>query len=490
MQDTPSKPGDPLPLAGRKPLFRAVVLALAGLALGACAQLPQLTPSAQPKPLADYVGAESLQGGQGNWPQDRWWAAYGDAQLDRLIGEALLGSPSMATAQARLLQAEGVAQQRDASLIPSLNANLSANKQKQSYNNGAPAAFVPQGYQNYGRATLDFSYELDFWGKNHAALAAATSDLEAARTDAAQAALLLTTSVASSYADLARLHAERDTAEAALKVRSQTAVLFRERFENGLETQGSVKQAEAKRASAEADLLAADESLALTRNQLAALLGAGPDRGLAIARPTIQLAQASGLPKEIQAELLGRRPDVVAARLRAEAAAKRIDVAHAAFYPNVNLTAYVGVQSLGLNMLGKSGSDIGSFGPAISLPIFNTGHLQGQYRGARGEYDAAVASYDATVTQALHDVADVAVSERALSERLAKTQEAVDAASEAYRIVRNRYDGGLANHLEVLTAEDTLLGNLRQLTAVQSRMFSLDIAMVRALGGGYRVTNS
>ncbi|GAB3257859.1 outer membrane factor lipoprotein domain-containing protein [Chitinimonas naiadis] len=490
MQTSEPLRSDSSPAAHAVPVRRTVVMALAALTLGACAQLPQLSPSAAPRPIADYAGGEALQDGHGAWPQDSWWSAYGDSQLDKLMGEALIGSPSMAVAQARLLRAEGVAQQRDASLLPSVNANLSANKQKQSYNNGVPAAFVPQGYQNYGRGTLDFSYEFDFWGKNRAALAAATSDLAAAQADAAQAALALTTSIAGSYADLARLHEERDTAEAALKVRSETAKLFRERYQNGLETLGSVKQAEAKQASAESDLLGADESLALTRNQLAALLGAGPDRGLGITRPSIKLAQASGLPKQMQANLLGRRPDVVAARLRAEAAAKRIDVARTAFYPNVNLSAYVGVQSLGLNMLGKSGSDIGSFGPAISLPIFNTGRLQGQYRSARADYDEAVANYDSTVTQALRDVADVAVSERALSERLARSQEAVDAAREAYRIVHNRYEGGLANHLEVLTAEDALLGNLRALVAMQSRLFSLDISLIRALGGGYQVTHS
>src|SRR5262249_30295573 len=154
---------------------------------------------------------------------------------------------------------------------------------------------------------------------------------------------------------------------------------------------------------------------------------------------------------------IGRRPDIVASRLRAEAAAERIKAAKGEFYPNINLSAVIGVQSLGLNMLTKSGSDFGSIGPAISLPIFNGGRIARAYREARAEYDAAVAVYDATIVQALNDVADVATSERALGLRLAKAREALETADQAYHIVENRYRGGLSNYLEVLTAEDSLI---------------------------------
>ena len=125
-------------------------------------------------------------------------------------------------------------------------------------------------------------------------------------------------------------------------------------------------------------------------------------------------------------------------------------------------------------------------GPAISLPIFNSGRLKAQYKGRRADYDEAVANYEATVTQALHDVADASVSQRALGRQLERGNAAVDAAREAWQIARNRYDGGLSNYLDVLSAEDSLLANLRSLTDLQSRAFSLDVALVRALGGGYR----
>ncbi|AMO94763.1 multidrug resistance protein, putative [Collimonas fungivorans] len=455
------------------------------LSISGCAPFSEIGPRAVPKDISSYQTGQ-LAGNAVSWPDDNWWAIYGDRQLDTLIAEGLKGAPSLAAAQARLLKAQGVAQQQGAALLPQVSANASADYMKQSYNNGVPPEFVPQNYNFEGQATLNLSYEIDFWGKNRAALAAATSDLEAARADAAQAKITLATSIAAAYAEFERLLSQHDTAQEALQVRIQTLDLFEQRRLNGLETLGSVKQVVARKASAEADLLSLDESIALQRNKLAALLGAGPDRGLSLQRPVLDLSKPFALPSQLPVNLLGRRPDVVAARLRAEAAAKQIKVAKAQFYPNVNLTAYLGFQSLGLGMLTKAGSDIGSIGPAISLPIFEGGRLRGQYRQASASYDEAVANYDSAVTQALQDVADAAVSEKALSGRLGKTQEAVDAAAAAAQIAQNRYEGGLATYLDVLNAQDTLLTNQRDLSTLRSRMFALDVQLVRALGGGYR----
>ncbi|NUU01233.1 efflux transporter outer membrane subunit [Herbaspirillum robiniae] len=476
--------------AAARPARRALTLsaiAAAAALLAGCASFTDLGPRAEPKSIDSYQSSQMLAATapQAAWPADAWWHVYGDDQLNALIDDALKGAPSMAVAKARLLRAEGSAQQQGAALYPEISANASLDHMKQSYNNGIPADFVPKDYNNETRATLDFSYEIDFWGKNRAALAAATSELEAARADAAQARITLSTSIASAYAELEHLYAQRDTNEAALKVRVDSLDLFNQRFANGLETRGSVKQMEARRAMAEADLKATDESIGLQRNKLAALAGAGPDRGLLLVRPKIDMSRPFALPDQVPVNLLGRRPDIVAARLRAEAAGKQIKVARAAFYPNVNLKAYFGFQSLGIDMLTSRGSDIGSIGPAISLPIFNGGRLRGQFRSASASYDEAVANYDQAVTQALQDVADVGVSEKALSGRLEKVQAAADAAEEAYRIVSNRYNGGLANYLDVLNAQDTLITNLRQLSDLRSRMFSLDVALVRALGGGY-----
>jgi len=462
----------------------------AALFLAGCAQLPDLGATPQPKASDTFQSTASLQAPGAQWPAEQWWTAYGDPQLNALIDEALADAPDLAAAAARLQRADAVAQLSGAALKPQVSANASISGDKLSYNHLTPRAITPPGMNDYGRATLDLRWELDFWGKNRAALAAATSELEAGRAELAQARLWLAAGVAANYAELSRLYANRDTAAQAVKIRQTTASLFAQRFDNGLETRGGLRNADARRAVTEGELLALDEQIALQRNRLAALLGAGPDRGLSMAVPTLKLDRAFGLPAELSADLLGRRPDVVAARLRAQAQASRIEQKKAEFYPNVNLSALVGVQSLGLDMLAKGGSGIAAVGPAISLPIFSGGRLQGELRGAHAGHAEAVAQYNATVARALQDVADNAVSQKALGQRLLKAQEAVEAATEAHRVARNRYEGGLATYLEVLTAEDGLLGALSAQTNLRSLSFTLDIDLQRALGGGYQMAEA
>jgi outer membrane protein TolC len=187
----------------------------------------------------------------------------------------------------------------------------------------------------------------------------------------------------------------------------------------------------------------------------------------------------------LPAQLLGRRPDLVAARLRAEAASHRIDVAVAQFRPNVNLLAAIGQQSLGVENLFANGSTVGAVGPAISLPVFDGGRRAGGYRVARAEYDAAVASYDATLSQAIQDVADVLVQQRGVALRLTEETAAAEANDRALGLARSRFTAGAADLQSVLIAEDRLLASQRALSAEEARRLSLEIALARALGGGW-----
>jgi NodT family efflux transporter outer membrane factor (OMF) lipoprotein len=463
---------------------RAALLA-AALLLPACASLPDRTPAAQSLAPESFAATQSLAGPQAAWPSNAWWRGYGDSQLDGLIDEALQHSPSLAQAEARLRAAEAARGAARANAGPNVELNASVEERKQSYNNGIPAAFVQQGYNDYGRATLDFSYAIDFWGRNRAAIAAATSDARAAEAETAQTRLMLSSAIADSYAELARLYAERDIAAQSLDVRTQTVTLVDRRVRGGLDTQGELRQAEAGPPTARADIAALDESIAQTRYRIAALLGAGPDRGLSIARPQIANLSGFGVPTNLSAELIGRRPDIVAARWRAEAASQRVGQAQASFYPNVNLVAFVGLESLGLDAFARSGSDIGGIGPALNLPIFDSGRLQSNLRRADAERDAAVASYNETLTEALRDVAEIVASSNALQTRIDETRTALGANEDAYRIARLRYDGGLSNYQSVLISEDRLLTQRRALAALESRRFTLNIALARALGGGF-----
>lgn len=469
--------------------MKTVAILVGLMHLTACVALPKRGELPSMKSFAEYRSEQAFSAPAGQWPSDAWWKAYGDPQLDALIDEALAGTPSVAVADARLRRARAFSDVAASANRPQLDATATATGQKQSENFLSPSQLTPQGWNDYGRATLDLSWDLDLWGRQRAALAAAISEAEAARADAAEARLAISTAIASAYAEFARENAALDTAMAARAVRGKTAELFRHRFDSGLETLGSVRQVESREALADAEVLSIEEQLAIQRNQLAALAGAGPDRGLALERPSVPLARMFTLPERLAAELVGRRPDLAAARLRAEAASARIGEAQAAFYPNVNLTAFIGWQSLGLDMLTREGSGIGSVGPAVTLPIFNGGRLRGQLRARDAEYSEAVAAYDRTLVQALQEIADVAVSQRALGPQITRTDEAVTAAREAWRVQSDRYNGGLSTYLEVLSAEDSLLSTLRTQTDLQHRSLMLDVALIRALGGGYSTTS-
>jgi NodT family efflux transporter outer membrane factor (OMF) lipoprotein len=463
----------------------SALLAVSLLASAGCAQLPRLDPPPALKGVDQLGSANSFSAPPVAWPVDGWWRAYGDPQLGALIDEALHDSPDLEMAKARLHAAAAGVQGAGATRMPEVTGNALLNEGKQSYNYLIPRQALPQGWNDYGLATLDLSWELDFWGKNRAALAAALSEQRAAEVEVAQTRLILSTAVASEYAGLVHLYTLRDNAAETLTLRTKTVALFRQRHDFGLETLASVRQVEARQASADGDLLGIDERIGLQRNAIAALLGAGPDRGLAITRPTARFAGSQGLPTNLSLELLGRRPDIVAARSRTEAAARRIDHQKAGFYPSVNLMAFVGLQSLGIANLNKSGSSVGSVGPAVSLPIFNTERLQGQLRGARAEYDASVATYNATLSNALREVADAATSRKSLDGKLADSRAAVAAAAEAHQMVSKRYQGALATYLDVLVAEDDLISAQRAEAELETRALILDVALVRALGGGF-----
>jgi len=449
----------------------------------ACAAVPDLGARPVPAAASDYASTRSLSASQSDWPADGWWTKYNDPQLDRLIGEGIAGSPDLAAAAARFRTAQGLAQQAGAALLPSLDAAGSVDYQKQSRNNGLPA---PSGWNATGTAAVSLNFDLDLFGKNRAALRAARKDAEGARLEFEQSRLLLTTGIASAYADLAALYAQRDSLGQALDIRQQTYRFVKARYDAGLETIDSVRQAEARIPQTRSDLAATDEAIMLDKHALAALVGQGPDRALTIDRPAVSALQAQGIPADASVNLIGRRPDVAAARTRVEAAADRIKEARAAFYPNINIGALVGLQSLGLGSLFNSGSSFASVSPAVTLPLFHGGALQGQYRGRRGQYDEAVALYDGQVIQALRETADTLTSEKQLEERLGQSRGALAAYEDALRVARGRYQEGLTTYLTVLTAQESVVNARLVVAQLETRSFALDVQLVRALGGGFQ----
>lgn len=457
-------------------------LALA-LALTACAPTPAT--QGQLRSASDVAANQTLAGTPGAaFPSERWWEVYGDPQLNALVEEALANSPDVAAAAARLRRAEAMAQAAGATNLPTIDAQGGATLDKRSLNNGFPKQFLPRGWQDSGQLALALHFDPDLWGKNRAALAAATSEARAAQYEAAQARTMLVSAVVTAYADFLRLEDERAVRDGIVAARTKSQDLVNKRVRAGLDNMASLRSAEAQTAVARGDRDGLQEMVGLRRNQIAALVGAGPDRGLALTAPHWGGGFAP-LPENAATDLIGRRPDVIAARERAEAAAQRIKVARADFYPSIRLDALIGLQALGLDNLFSSDSVMGSVGPAVSLPLFRGGAIKGKFRAAEATYDEAVAGYNRTVLDAYRQVADAVTSRRENSDRLAEARRALAATEAVWSLARSRYSAGLSTYLDVLAVEERLQLARLSVSALEGAVRGADVALIRALGGGY-----
>jgi NodT family efflux transporter outer membrane factor (OMF) lipoprotein len=468
--------------------FATLVAAAATVSLLAgCASDGGLKPQSQ-MGSADSLAAKAtlsqVSVSAAAWPAADWWKRYGDAQLDRLIEEALAGSPTLRIADARVRQAMAIEGLANAALAPQVTANARSNRQLYSENSNVPKPLAGS-WQWANEATLNFSYELDFWGKNEAGLQAAIGRKNAAEVDAQATRLLLEVGVTQTYLRLSQAHAQLELAQSVLKQREHVLELTRQRVAAQIDSSVDLKQAEFGIPVAREQIAAARESIALLQTQLAALTGAGPDRGADIGRPQLRTVRPAGLPSAVPSELLARRPDVVAQRWRVEAQLQDIKVAKAQFYPSFSLTGLIGLQSLGFGKFLQGGSQVTSLAGGLSLPIFDGGRLRSNLALRNADYDVAVEQYNLTLVDALRDVVSQLTSIQWLQERAAHQSEALVTAQQAYDLALQRYQSGLGNYLQVLIAESQVLAQRRVQIDFDTRAFDLDMNLVRALGGGY-----
>ncbi len=382
-----------------KPLAPTVLAA--ALALAGCASFDGSKPQSQLRDANTLAAVRTLESNAtaAQWPVEGWWKQFNDPQLDALIDEATHDNPQLAIAQARLRKAEALARVAGAATKPQVSGNVGITEQLFSKNSIYPPPFAGS-WDTQNQATIDFSYEFDFWGKNRANLKAALGEAKAAKVDADAARLMLSVSIALAYVELKRDYAQLDVEKATLEQRQKLHDLTSQRYSAGLDSKVELKQAETQLPASRERIARLEESIAISKNRIAALMGEGPDRGLSIQRPAAKEI-AVGLPATLPADLLGRRPDIVAQRLRVEAASANIDAATAAFYPNISLSAFVGFQSIGLTKFIDSGSTIAGVGPALSLPIFEGGRLRGNLAAKNADYDVAVEQYNQALVTAL-----------------------------------------------------------------------------------------
>lgn len=454
----------------------------AALLLAGCANMSGIEPQSTVR-SAQSVGLDSPNAPSFK-PAPEWWRDFGDAQLDKLVAQALEGNPNLKVARARLARAQAVTEVANAATLPQLNGSIDVTRQKYSANGLYPPPLAGST-RDSGTLQLNANWELDFFGKNQAALDAALDTAQAAQADTEAARILLASNVARAYFQLAKLNDQLAVAGRTLSQREESHRLVQDRVRAGLDTNLELRQSEGLLPEARQQVEALKEQAALARNALAALTGQG-NRDVVASPPSLATFKAAALPRELPAELLAQRADVTAARWRIEAAGHDVKSAKAQFYPNINIVAFAGLSSLGLGKLLSTGSDQWGVGPAIRLPIFDAGRLRANLRGKTADLDAAIESYNAAVLDAIHEAADQVASSQSIAKQQAEQRDAQAAAEGAYEIALQRYRAGLGTYLNVLAAETAVLNQRRLAVDLAARALDTQVQLIRATGGGYR----
>ena len=469
-----------------RPSLLATALATALLAT-ACASSGDIAPRGAMRDAGSLQSSASLAGtrvSDAAWPSERWWTAFGDPQLDALVDEALANAPSIEAADARTRKAIAQAGLADAARKPTVGAGA------QVLGAQLPPALVGDeiggDFKVVNVLTLSFAWNPDVWGVSRSKWQAAVGSARATEVDAQAARLALAASVGRSYVGLARAFDALDAANAEAARADGLISLNQQRIKAGLDNTIALNQNRSAAAAARQQAQAAQHDIDSMRNALAALLGAGPDRGLEIARPMLK-TPGIALPSVLPSDLLARRADIVAARWRVEAAQHGIDASKAAFYPSINLSALAGLAAGNLGDLFGSDALLLNGGPALSLPIFEGGRLEQQLRSSDADRDLAVANYNETLVGAIRDVANAVQAARALDAQVASTTVARDAAARAHALVLQRQRAGLATQLDVLAAQAPLLRLDQQLAALVAARRIASIDLDQALGGGIAV---
>jgi NodT family efflux transporter outer membrane factor (OMF) lipoprotein len=456
---------------------------LAAAFLAGCVSTPGDGPHERPLAAAD-VG---LVGAAYQAPVDDWWRSLDDPQLDRLVQEALARNPGLAGALARVRIAREAANVVGSTNDPQLSADADAVREKVSANWIFPPPYGGSTFWN-AQLGLNLGWNLDFWGRQASLIEQSQRVADAAALDAAGMNLLLSSSVSQAYVELARASQLEALAELATAQRNRLLELARQRVRAGLDTEVELRGAEANVALVAVEREQARVAQETARHALAALAGHGADFYDDIQAPTLQFERALALPDALPLNLLAHRPDVAAARTRAEAAQAGRAAAKASFYPNVNLAAFAGWTAIGLDRLFDSDSQQYSAGAAIHLPLFDAGRLRAEYRKSGAEIDVATAAYNDTVLRSVRESADQLARLRSLDQQLADQARALQAAERAFDLAEQRYGAGLASYLTVLSAETQVLAARRQRINLLADRTQARVALIVALGGSFEET--
>jgi len=453
--------------------MRRIGACLAAFVTG-CATVPAIDPSALP--VTPEAFKEPGVRGSAPLPADgAWWRVFNDPILNSLVARALERNNDIHSARARHAQARAIAARVDSRRAPQAGAVVSLARGHDTTLGRDP--------RSTGRASLDFEYEVDLFGKLAEASRAAALDAEASASLVAASRLLVQAAVARSYFDLRALDAERSLVRETVLAYRDSLALVERRHAAGDVAELDVARVRVEVASNEAEAFALDRRRTQTEHLLAVLIGEAPS-SFAVGERDWETPLPS-VPPGIPSAVLGRRPDIAAARTSVMAAQSRIGVAKAAWLPNLTLSGAAGYASGELGDLLAWSARSWGVGALLALPIFDGGRREAGVGLASAELDFALASYRDSVLSALREVEDQLASLRLLAEQAEAQRRAVDASLRATRLSEIRYRSGFVSQLDLLDARRGELRNRRQAVQLNGDQYQATVGLIRALGGGW-----
>lgn len=491
-----------------KRIANASVFALL-LASTACTVGPDFTP---PKAI-DTPNWNDLSAKQGAVspamnPDPEWWSGFNDPVLTALTEKAIKGNLDLQQAVLRVIEARQGEVSARAEGLPTLGAtgsykrsqlgakgvleskgaydqlNSFADKQTSKEVGGLlDQISQPADIYQYGFAV---SWELDLFGKVRRSVEQAGAKTEAAAEATDDALVMLEGQVAQAYVQLRGAQALAASQKENVRIARDAFELTQRRQQQGLTTDLDVEQARTQLNDTERQLPAFEKQVAQAMNSLSVLIGEPPgavDAMVATPAPLPKLPRMVGIG--VPSTLARRRPDIREAEAQLHAATANVGVAVASFYPDISLTGNLGIRALDASYLTNWASHFYSFGPSVSLPIFEGGRLTAGLKVARAQVAEAALAYRGAVLNALREVENALVAYRTDKAARDETEETVKSAETTLYLARNRYDHGLSDFIQVLDAERTLVGVRQQLVQADIGLTGDIVALYKALGGGW-----
>mgnify|MGYP001547109598 CR=1 FL=1 len=458
--------------------YRRCIVAASALALCACSLGPQYSRPDIPAPAA-WRNAQA--NARVAWPSSNWWRGFGSPPLDAFIAQAQHANDDIAAAIARVREADAQARIAGAALLPAVAASADVTRERTMAASGALSTYSVYSPQ------VSANYELDFWGRNRAALSAAQATFAASRYDRATVELTVVTGVASTYFLSLELRERLSIARSNLASAAQILNGLRLEQTAGTADALGVAQQETTVATLNAAIPPLEQQLRQSVDALAILLGKTPE-AVDLAGGTLAGLSQPWVRPGLPSELLTRRPDVAEAEAQLIAANANIAQARAAFFPRIELTASTGFASTALSHALDPANSIFSLAAGLAQPIFEGGALQGQSAFAKARYTELLAEYHKTVISAFANVEDALVALQKTGEQVQRQQQAVATARRAYEIAQAQLHAGTINVLALLNTEGALFTAEDQMVQVDFSHLQALIGLFKALGGGWRNT--